>query len=174
MALQRKPVTKKSEPGYPDSQAYANDRRDFLIKLGIGAAGLLGLAGCEMPFASASKPVDAPIPIGAPPPVSNTATTPPVQPAQPVIAPPGVPPPQNLNAQQPTVTPQACTPGKPSASLNSTVQIPAQPQAYSKGDSVRPVPDVRPRATTGGEPVAPEMVKPQAASPGGAPLPADK
>lgn len=170
MALQRKPVTKPSEPGYPDSQTYANDRRDFLIKLGITAAGLLGLAGCGSPESGTRS-------IGTPPPPLPTSTTPAVQPvvqpvAQPVTAMPGAPiPPSNL-AQPPLATPQACSPGKPSATLNQK-QIPAQPQAYAKGDVAQPAlaPAVRPQAAMGGEPTAPLPAKPEAAMPGGAPAP---
>ncbi len=172
MALQRKPVKSNAEPTYPDSQAYANDRRDFLVKLGLTAAGLISLAGCGEATRAQTNALQDP----APTPVTSSA--PPVinqsQPVAPITAMPGAPPaPQNIpttiTPQPVNATPQACTPGKPSAASLAPAPVqpqtavpggvsvalpqaqtpaPALPQAQSKGDTIAPV---RPQAVIRGE-----------------------
>ena len=124
MALQRKPVKSNAEPTYPDGQSYANDRREFLVKLGLTAAGLFTLAGCGEAANVQSNALQnsPPIPVTSP-----STVIPQTQPVAPITAMPGAPPPpQNipntLSPQPINATPQACTPGKPSAS--SLIQTP--------------------------------------------------
>lgn len=153
MSLQRKPVKTDVPPGYPDSQAYANERRSFLVKLGITAAGLLGLAGCgEATNVQPQGNTAVPTPTSTAPaqwPVFNP-------PVKPQTAMPGTPPPPNM-------TNTSAPPPGNTATNSVTPQPSARPQACKPGDTAivetQPAP-ARPVAATGGEPVAPEMVKP--------------
>ena len=177
MALQRKPVKAKPDPGYPDAQHYANDRRDFLIKLGLTAASLITFAGCGEPTEVHVNAVQTPTPV----PVTQP------QPVSPVAAMPGAPPPQIIpTAVSPTpapvsVEPKACTPGKPAVRIDPALQQPApvQPQAAAPGgvsfqQMQEIAPPALPQAQPKGDakaPTLPAPVQPQAAMRGEMPAP---
>ena len=170
MALQRRPVKANPDPGYPDTQHYANDRRDFLIKLGLTAAGLITFSGCGEPTEVHANAVQTPTPL----PVTQP------QPVSPVAAMPGAPPPQIIpTAVSPTpapisVEPKACMPGKPAVRIDPALQQPApvQPQAAMPGGA--PLPLAVPQAQPKGDakaPTLPAPVQPQAAMRGEMPAP---
>ena len=111
MALERKPV--KSQPQYPDLEQYAQERRQFLLKLGAVAAGFMTLAGCnDAKTAPANPAADA---AGGVRPVAS----------QPVAAQPVATPQASIRGEaaivQPAqpVAPQAQAPGRVAAAKRS-------------------------------------------------------
>src|SRR3990172_12523908 len=84
MDLERKPVTGKDAPGYPNSEEYAADRRTFLLMVGTAAAGAVGFYALNKAQPVAGGP--APVPTAIQPQANVAGSVPAVQ-----IQPPAVP-----------------------------------------------------------------------------------
>lgn len=146
MALERKPAEPNEDPGYPEAEEYASDRRAFLWMIGgatVAGLGVLALSQSRAQPIAPSRGMVAP----------SAVTTTPVPTAQPQAMPLGEAP------AQPMAQPQGDV---------AVAQPPAQPQAFTRGEaSVATPPPAQPQSITEGEPA---VAQPQANFKGDGPV----
>jgi hypothetical protein len=77
MALERKPVIEPQDPDYPDREAFALERRRFLLifgaTLGVTAAAYAAMKALNIPARPKARP-PGPL-MGLPPPIAPQART---------------------------------------------------------------------------------------------------
>ncbi|GMV78970.1 MAG: hypothetical protein AMXMBFR7_01540 [Planctomycetota bacterium] len=145
MALERKPAEPNEDPGYPEAEEYASDRRAFLWMIGGATVAGLGVLALSQSRAQPITPSRGGV-------VPGSVTTTPVPTAQPQAMPLGEAP------AQPMAQPQGDV---------AVAQPPAQPQAFTRGEAaVETLPPAQPQANFKGDG---PVVQPQAAVPGEAP-----